>query len=265
MKIIKRDGKEEQFAPQKIRNAIAKAFAEGDSPASEAVLDALADSVISKLTGAVTAVETVQDLAEKAMMEAGYFEEAKRFILYRDARAKKRAVRNELAALFPDRQLGELFKGMQADFPEEEYDLGKLLHKYRSFLSEAMDDAARYGALVRAAVELTTQEAPKWEFLSARLVMHDMYARLAQEEAKRKISGCTALISPNTIPGRNAPPARRSSTANGTSCSPTPPSSWCSSATSYTITTALCSRRRRRCFWASRCTSPCRKRTSCSG
>ena len=73
MKIIMRDGKEEQFAPQKIRNAIAKAFAEGDSPASEAVLDALADSVISKLTGAVTAVETVQDLAEKAMMEAGYF------------------------------------------------------------------------------------------------------------------------------------------------------------------------------------------------
>lgn len=194
MKIIKRDGKEEQFAPQKIRNAIAKAFAEGDSPASEAVLDALADSVISKLTGAVTAVETVQDLAEKAMMEAGYFEEAKRFILYRDARAKKRAVRNELAALFPDRQLGELFKGMQADFPEEEYDLGKLLHKYRSFLSEAMDDAARYGALVRAAVELTTQEAPKWEFLSARLVMHDMYARLAQEEAKRKISGFAQKI-----------------------------------------------------------------------
>lgn len=211
------------------------------------------------------------------MMEAGYFEEAKRFILYRDARAKKRAVRNELAALFPDRQLGELFMGMQADFPEEEYDLGKLLHKYRSFLSEAMDDAARYGRSCAAAVELTTQEAPKWEFLSARLVMHDMYARLAQEEAKRKISGFAQKIDylaarglygayiPNTIPGRNAPPARRSSTANGTSCSPTPPSSWCSSATSYTITTALCSRRRRRCFWASRCTSPCRKRTSCSG
>lgn len=185
MKIIKRDGKEETFDAKKIRNAIAKAFAEV-APAREETLDELVDGVLAKLSGAIT-VEAVQDCAEKTMMEKGYFEEAKRFILYRDARAKARAVRNELAALFPERNLGVILKQIQADFPGDEYELGKLLNKYRSFLSENMDEPARYAALVRAAVELTTQEAPRWEFLSARFVMADMYAKLAREEAARGI------------------------------------------------------------------------------
>ena len=195
MFITKRDGKKQKFDAVKIKNALAAAFRSVEHAVTDAELDALTDAVIAKITAFPTTVEEVQDFAEKTLMEKGYFDEVKSFILYRDSRAKARAYRTEIAENFPERELSAVLKGIQADFTEPEYDLMYLSGKFASFAREGADENARYAALVRAAVELTTQEAPKWEFISARLVMADMHFKLAARERERGIDGFFSKLS----------------------------------------------------------------------
>lgn len=52
-------------------------------------------------------------------------------------------------------------------FPEEEYSLTLLEKKFSSFRKEQMSEEESLKLLVKAAVELTTQEAPKWEMIAA--------------------------------------------------------------------------------------------------
>lgn len=189
MYIVKRDGTKQKFNAVKIRAALAAAFGSVGHGVTDAELDALTAGVVEKITAFPTTVEEVQDFAEKTLMERGYFDEVKSFILYRDARAKARAYRNEISARFPDTDLGAVLKRIQADYPDPEYDLMYLAGKFASFLREGADENAQYSSLVRAAVELTTQEAPKWEFIAARLVMCDMYRKLAVREKERGIDG----------------------------------------------------------------------------
>lgn len=189
MYIVKRDGTKQKFNAVKIRAALAAAFGSVGREVTDAELDALTACVVEKIDSFPTTVEQVQDLAEKTLMERGYFDEVKSFILYRDARAKARAYRNEISARFPDTDLGAVLKRIQADYPDPEYDLMHLAGKFASFLREGADENAQYSSLVRAAVELTTQEAPKWEFIAARLVMCDMYRKLAVREKERGIDG----------------------------------------------------------------------------
>ena len=194
MYIVKRDGTEQRFDAVKIKNALAAAFGSVGHDAGEDVLDRLTAVVVSKIPSFPVTVEQVQDLAEKTLMEEGYFDEVKSFILYRDARAKARAYRNEIASRFDDPVLVGVLKGIQYDYPEPEYDLMHLSGKFASFAREGADESAKYASLVRAAVELTTQEAPKWEFIAARLVMFDVYKKLAAELKARDIKGFYAKL-----------------------------------------------------------------------
>lgn len=152
---------------------------------------------------AVDCVEGVQDLVERALMERGHFEVAKSYILYRHERAEKRAVRVELAravaglgggiaceeglvaagvpsaaddaaAVVPKDHLAEdldrTLARIQRDFDDPAYDLAMLSARFRALTGAGQDADARLGALIRAAVELTSQEAPRWEMIAARLL-----------------------------------------------------------------------------------------------
>lgn len=130
MYIVKRDGTEQRFDAVKIKNALAAAFGSVGHDAGEDVLDRLTAVVVSKIPSFPVTVEQVQDLAEKTLMEEGYFDEVKSFILYRDARAKARAYRNEIASRFDDPVLVGVLKGIQYDYPEPEYDLMHLSGKF---------------------------------------------------------------------------------------------------------------------------------------
>ena len=55
-------------------------------------------------------------------------------------------------------------------FPQEEYSLLHLSAKYTAFSKPDMKPEEKLSALIKAAVELTTQEAPRWEFIAARLL-----------------------------------------------------------------------------------------------
>ncbi len=86
MKIIKRNGSEEEFNIEKIINAIRKANSSSDTPylTDEQIAD-IADYVeykCNKMKRAVS-VEEIQDLVEDQLMAHGAFELARRYVRYR--------------------------------------------------------------------------------------------------------------------------------------------------------------------------------------
>ena len=97
--IKKRDGRVEDFKKEKISKAISKAFKSVDNKVNEEELDKITSKVVNSIEEEMPTVEEVQDLVEKALMELGYFDCAKSYILYRNSRKEKRANRDEIASL----------------------------------------------------------------------------------------------------------------------------------------------------------------------
>jgi len=97
--VIKRDGKVVSFKQEKIALAIAKALiAQNKGVYNEILIEKsqeLTEKVVSEIRtrwpdGKSVHIEEVQDIAEKVIMAAGYHEVAKRYIIYREERAKSR-------------------------------------------------------------------------------------------------------------------------------------------------------------------------------
>ena len=84
--------------------------------------------------------------------------------------------------------LRETFFDMKRDFPEEEYSLKKLEEKYATFYKTEVSREEQMKMLVKAAVELTTQEAPKWEMIAARIYLNIVKNDLKEEMRKRGIT-----------------------------------------------------------------------------
>lgn len=176
---------------------------------------------------AVDCVEGVQDLVERALMERGHFEVAKSYILYRHERAEKRAVRVELAravaglgggiaceeglvaagvpsaadddaAIAPKDYLVEdldrTLARIQRDFDDPAYDLAMLSARFRALAGAGQEADARLGALIRAAVELTSQEAPRWEMVAARLLDLSFMRHLAATRRELGIASFGELV-----------------------------------------------------------------------
>lgn len=174
MQIIKRNGNSEDYHSYKITNAIRKAFLSVDGTAPEDVLNDITTSVeqkIDALTGNIS-VETIQDTVEQTLMEKGYYQQSKNYILYRSERAKRREVRRRIAGEFGDEpKINACLAKIQKDFIDELYGLDKLEQKFTAFLKPEMARPEKLEMLIKAAVELTTQQAPRWEFVAARLLM----------------------------------------------------------------------------------------------
>ena len=97
-KVIKRDGKEVSFNIKKISDAIRKAFDACDRQYEDSVIDMIALRVASdfepKIKDNLISVEDIQDSAEKVLMEAGFPDVSKAYILYRKQRESIRNITN---------------------------------------------------------------------------------------------------------------------------------------------------------------------------
>lgn len=190
--IKKRDGRVEDFKKEKISKAISKAFKSVENKVNEEELDKITSKVVNSIEEEMPTVEEVQDLVEKALMELGYFDCAKSYILYRNSRKEKRSNRDEIASLITTLDLRATLKGIEKDFSEDEYDLSYLLSKFKSFLSKETSEEGKVKALIKAAVELTSFEAPKWEYIASRLYIYSFNNKLKQIQ---KELGITSLYS----------------------------------------------------------------------
>lgn len=94
--IIKRDGRIEEFQPSKIAVAIRKAL-DATRQKDGRVADDLAARVVGiaqeRFVEKLPRVEDIQDIVEQVLMDAGYAETAKAYILYREQRAEVRSVK----------------------------------------------------------------------------------------------------------------------------------------------------------------------------
>ncbi len=93
--VIKRDGRRVKFRPEKIRDAIFKAFlATGDGTKDDA--EKLTDEIVGEILKwkRVPRVEEVQDLVETTLMKNKFYRTAKAYILYREQHGKIREIRN---------------------------------------------------------------------------------------------------------------------------------------------------------------------------
>lgn len=93
--IRKRDGRIEAFDREKIRIAIWKA-AQAVNGTNEAIADALTDEVVriadQRFTDQIPDIESIQDIVEKVLIEAGHARTAKAYILYREKRRGTREI-----------------------------------------------------------------------------------------------------------------------------------------------------------------------------
>ncbi|MDR2025109.1 MAG: ribonucleoside-diphosphate reductase subunit alpha, partial [Hungatella sp.] len=83
--------------------------------------------------------------------------------------------------------LDGILDGIRKDWDSASYDLSHLSVKFTGFCKKNMSLGERFEALIQAAVELTTQEAPDWEHIGARLLMLRFETRLKEELDRRKI------------------------------------------------------------------------------
>ena len=85
--IVKRDGKVVDFDINKIADAMKKAFEATNTDYTDNVIDFLALKVsadfLGKIKDGLVAVEDIQDSVESVLIQAGYSDVAKAFILYR--------------------------------------------------------------------------------------------------------------------------------------------------------------------------------------
>ena len=182
MEIRKRNGESVPFQQEKIFNAMKKAFDGQGKEIGSREMDEILATVLNNLSVTVPlTVERVQDEVERTLMERGHYEVAKAYILYREKRSALRRVRHTIARTVGDDSLDEVLRRIQMDFTEEVYSLAALQMKFESFCRLGMTEDERAEALTKAAVELTTAEAPKWEFIAARLLNHSFRCRNAQE------------------------------------------------------------------------------------
>ena len=105
-KIIKRDGREVAFNPEKITNAILRAFRASNIDKPREFGDALTAQVVSELNAEdsdrTPSVEEVQDIVERVLIENGFAHTAKSYILYRAERSRIREMNTRLMRIYDD-------------------------------------------------------------------------------------------------------------------------------------------------------------------
>ena len=96
MKVQKRTGQIVDFDLEKIGNAIKKAFDSKQVEYDPAIVKSVDKLISLTYTNVPVSVETIQDYVERALMQFGYYDIAKTFILYREQRKSTRFVKERI-------------------------------------------------------------------------------------------------------------------------------------------------------------------------
>lgn len=192
MKIIKRDGSKVDFELEKIKRAIFKAFKSVDSTITDEKLEYIAQKIVRTIEEKLPAdhtvtVEEVQDLVELNLIDENYYREVKSFILYRAKHNMDRKVISDFSTYVSDKDLMEIISKVQREFDSQRYPIESLYFKFESFTKPEMNDKEVLDAVIRAASELTSKEAPDWEMIAARFLAYKINLEIREEEERYEI------------------------------------------------------------------------------
>lgn len=82
--------------------------------------------------------------------------------------------------LMVNENIMETLTQIQGEYTADVYSLEKLYTRVKLLYKEGMSSEAIVNTLIKAAVELITQEAPKWEFIASRLLMSKAGAEISE-------------------------------------------------------------------------------------
>jgi len=194
-RVIRRNGKATHFDEAKIAVAITKAFlaAEGGTGAASArvreLVAGLTRQVVQALTrrqpgGGTLHIEDIQDQVELALMRGGHHEVARRYVLYREQRARARAAEQPAAQPQPPVIQVRLASGESAPLDQKrlatviaeacaglkEVDAEQVLN---ATLKNLFDGVAETDVMQSAILSARTliESEPNYTFVSARLLL----------------------------------------------------------------------------------------------
>ena len=174
MDITKRNGEIEVYDNNKISIAIKKSFISTGKEVSDSEIAGMVSEVEQFITDnpELRTVEDIQNRVEKCLMAHGHYDEAKNYILFRYQRNEQRQAINYIAWAADDRKLADVLQSVAREYRERSYSMVTLQEKFSSFSKPSMSQKDAIDALIKAAVELTTPEAPSWEMISARILSY---------------------------------------------------------------------------------------------
>lgn len=154
--VIKRDGREVKYQPDKVRLAISKAFVEVDNTTIDK-LNSKTTSIINKIVNEISnsttkkmSVEQIQDIVETKLMNSSRKDVAKAYIIYRDGRTKIRERNSRLVQVVMKRAESKVDDRSNANVDEKSFsgrekeasaDIGKMMALEYDGLSEAVANA----------------------------------------------------------------------------------------------------------------------------
>jgi len=162
----------------------------------ESVVDSILDEAkhlhLSSDNSMILTVEILQDIVERKLMESGYFDIAKEYIIYREARKKIREHRREKI----DKKLEKnTLKITKQDWNKEIFDIEKVRDTYKrvsyklarkcrfeeleeslkKYIIEWMKTSDITKMMIKSAIDLITVENTSWQYIAWRLLTLDLY------------------------------------------------------------------------------------------
>ena len=184
MNITKRNGEVEVYNNEKISVAIKKSFISTGKDISDSEIAGMVSEVeqFIKENPELRTVEDIQNRVEKCLMAHGHYDEAKNYILFRYQRNEQRQAINYIVWTADDRELADVLHSVAREYRERSYSMVTLQEKFSSFTKPGMSQKDSIEALIKAAVELTTPEAPAWEMISARILSYRSEKKITRLE-----------------------------------------------------------------------------------
>ena len=207
-RVVRRDGRDAPFLPDKIAVALSKAFLAGQEQhetlsanARETIAQLTAD-VVESLTrrrpnGGELHIEEIQDQVELALMRAGEQNVARRYVLYREERAKAREAQNIAPAAEIAPHVTQVTRADGTLAPLDgtalqtqlENACEGLSHVSASELTEetlgGLYDGIPQSEVSRAAImaaRARIENAPEYAFVAARLLLDELCVEVLQTE-----------------------------------------------------------------------------------
>ena len=184
MNITKRNGVVEVYNNEKISIAIKKSFISTGKDISDSEIAGMVSEVEQFITDnpELRTVEDIQNRVEKCLMAHGHYDEAKNYILFRYQRNEQRQAINYIVWTADDRELADVLHSVAREYRNRSYSMVTLQEKFSSFTKPGMSQKDSIDALIKAAVELTTPEAPAWEMISARILSYRSEKKITRLE-----------------------------------------------------------------------------------
>ena len=190
--IVKRDGRTVPYDRSRIAHAVEMAFrAECGAPYPDALdtrvcddvetVTSLAEAALEALGSESASIESIQDEVERALMAGGHFSVARRYIVYREARAQRRqGVRLRIGNASGGMSVLEA-SVLRSEILDAARGLGDEIDAdavYRETVAVVYDGITR-AELSKASIlaaRSRIERAPEYTYLAARLLLIDMYA-----------------------------------------------------------------------------------------